>query len=140
MPSIILKTRVNPRGYEVISLYAATGDSPIQKSVHRIAFRSFNGEIDEKMDINHRDGDKLNNAMSNLEVCTKSENALHRNYVLGKNIGSKVKNALMTDDKVRAIRALMATGVGARVAGEQFGIKRSTAAFIFARRSWKHVS
>jgi len=45
--------------------------------VHRIVWETFVGEIPEGLQINHKDGNKLNNHLSNLEVVTPKENMRH---------------------------------------------------------------
>lgn len=42
--------------------------------VHRLVWKLFNGEIPEGYEINHIDGNKSNNKLSNLELMTREEN------------------------------------------------------------------
>lgn len=55
-------------------------------AVHRLVAKAFIPNPDNLPVVNHIDGDKTNNNLSNLEVCSKSENALHSCYVLKHNI------------------------------------------------------
>jgi hypothetical protein len=62
-------------GYCPISLYK---DGKCKKTmVHIVVAHAFIGERPLKNDINHIDGDKSNNSVSNLEYCTRSENMIH---------------------------------------------------------------
>lgn len=45
--------------------------------VHRLIALTFIPNPEDKEDVNHKDGDKLNNLLSNLEWCTRSENMVH---------------------------------------------------------------
>jgi len=46
-------------------------------SVHKLIWEYFNGNIPKGLQINHKDGNKLNNSLSNLEVVTQQENLKH---------------------------------------------------------------
>ena len=45
--------------------------------IHRLVAETFIPNLDGKSEINHIDGDKYNNNVTNLEWCTHSENGLH---------------------------------------------------------------
>jgi len=47
------------------------------KSVHRLVAEAFLPNLHNLPQINHIDGDKLNNTLSNLEWCDASENQIH---------------------------------------------------------------
>lgn len=62
---------MNHSGYYSVSTFGKHG------LVHRLVVEAFIGEIPEKMEVNHLDGNKINNDISNLEICTRSDNMLH---------------------------------------------------------------
>ena len=55
-------------------------------SHHSIVYYSFAGhrpyKKKDRLEVNHKDGDKTNNTLSNLELVTHAENHQHRCYVL----------------------------------------------------------
>ena len=57
--------------------------------MHRYVWRFYNGEIKEGYDVHHRDRDRTNNRIGNLEVISKSEhsklyNSGHNQYTYPK--------------------------------------------------------
>ena len=43
--------------------------------VHRLVWETFKGQIPDGMEIDHKDTHRDNNALTNLKVCTRKENA-----------------------------------------------------------------
>lgn len=76
----ILKPSVNGNGYAQVRLCKNSSYKVI--TVHRIVASSFIDNCDNKPEINHKDGNKTNNKVSNLEWCTSSENQKHA-YKMG---------------------------------------------------------
>lgn len=70
-----LKTRINKNGYEEVQLSI----NGIRKNyrIHRLVGIAFLDNIENKPYINHKDGNKLNNNLYNLEWCTAKENDNH---------------------------------------------------------------
>lgn len=58
---------------------------------HRIVASLFIPNIQNKRYVNHIDGDKLNNNITNLEWCTASENEKHSYNILKKKVWNKEK-------------------------------------------------
>jgi hypothetical protein len=69
---------VCPKGYFRITL-GIPGHASRTKSVrtHRLVWTLANGPIPEGLQVNHKDHDKQNNRLGNLELTTQSENMRH---------------------------------------------------------------
>ena len=52
-------------------------NKPKTHHLHRLLANAFIPKIDGKRYVNHKDGNKLNNELSNLEWCTHQENMKH---------------------------------------------------------------
>lgn len=77
-----LKWSINPRGYGMIK-FSINGQVK-GFGVHTIVARQFiPGETEERNQVNHIDGNKLNNNVDNLEWVTPLENMRHAIDVLG---------------------------------------------------------
>ncbi len=70
----ILKLIIARNGYCRIQL---CNNGLKEKLVHRLVYEAFIGSIPEKMCINHKDEDKTNNSLSNLELVTHAQNNVY---------------------------------------------------------------
>lgn len=71
----VRKPRPDSYGYLQVGLYK--GGDEIKWLVHRLVAEAFVINSDNKIEINHLDGNKLNNKANNLRWCTRSENIKH---------------------------------------------------------------
>lgn len=75
-----LQGNINSYGYRVVRL--TRNGRPKDKKVHRLVALAFLPTIAGKNDVNHKDGDKLNNCVENLEWVTRGENNKHAATIL----------------------------------------------------------
>jgi hypothetical protein len=61
-------------GYSLIKLYR--DGKPFTRQVHRLVAMAFIGDV-EGLEVNHKDGNKANNNVENLELVSRSENIKH---------------------------------------------------------------
>ncbi len=54
------------------------------KKIHRLVLESFLGLDKDKPQVNHKDGNRWNNNINNLEWCSQSENIKHSHRILGR--------------------------------------------------------
>jgi len=70
-----LKARVDSRHYGYVDFVR---DSTYYKMrVHRVVWEAFNGPIPDRLEINHKDLNRTNNCLDNLEIVTHRENLKH---------------------------------------------------------------
>lgn len=71
----LLKLSETEKGYMRCFIYE--NGKAKQKKVHRMVAETFIGRIEGKEEVNHIDCDKKNNAVWNLEWCSRLENMRH---------------------------------------------------------------
>lgn len=95
---------------------------------------------------NHKDGNKSNNTLSNLEWLTPAEQQIHA-YTTGLHVGVGVKGSKnhltkYTEQQILEIRAMWDgnyTTKSYTALGTLFNIPSSTIAKIIRRTNWKHI-
>lgn len=110
--------------------------------VHRLVASAWIPNPDNKPFINHKDGDKGNNSVPNLEWCTRSENVLHA-YRTGlmSNQGIKHPQAKLTEQDVLNIRERYAKGESSYKIfnSGDYDMSYTNIKDIIAKRTWSHI-
>lgn len=78
----ILKLHLNGSGYLQVGL--SRNGKLYMRCVHKLVALAFIPNPENKPEANHKDGDKLNCKVANLEWMTHKENHLHKCRILGK--------------------------------------------------------
>lgn len=73
----VVTLSINGGGYLQKSIYCREVSKLMNLRVHRLVAESFIPNPANLECVNHIDGDKMNNHVSNLEWCTKSHNERH---------------------------------------------------------------
>ena len=136
------KTYVNKSsGYTVVII--VTENKTYFKSVHRLVAIAYvdNPDIESKVIVNHKDGNKLNNHWWNLEWMTNQENMDHAVATgLINNLGSNNPNSAYTEDQIKQVCKLLEDGIGIIEIHEMTGVSRDSIGKVKSREVWKHIS
>ncbi len=113
-------------------------------SVHRIIAETFIPNPNNLPCVNHKDGNKYNNCVDNLEWCTYSENNYHACRTGLKNIprGTKSKNSKLSYDEVADIKKCLILGdleYGTRPLAEKYGVDHRVIMDIYHNRKYQDV-
>lgn len=100
----LVAQRKTAYGYKVCTL-CKDGIKKV-KRVHVLVAMAFIDNVDEKPVVNHKDGNKENNSLENLEWMTHQENALHSINVLHHSIARKY-----TEDEIMTMEQMYADGM-----------------------------
>jgi hypothetical protein len=140
----ILKPVVIKGGY----LRVRTGDrisklksKTVSLLVHRAVALTFLPKDEERNFVNHKNGDKSDNCVENLEWCTHLENIRHAvksgltSYSFGENNG----NSVLTDELVLEIKKLYVPKTfGPTKIAKLLGVSKHAVKHICQNRTWKN--
>ena len=128
------------RNYFTVAITHPTKETGMKiLKAHRVVASAFLPNPDNLPEINHKDGNRLNNRIENLEWCSHADNVrhAHKNGLIKYAHMSGVDNPnnKLSEDDIRQIDKLLSTKVPAKIA-EQFGVGRTTIVNIKYRRRW----
>lgn len=126
-----LKPVENPSGYLT---YGYRLDS-----MHRLVVKTFIGEIPKGYHVNHIDGDKKNNHISNLEIVTPRENMLHAYRIglaSGKG-GEENSMAKLSEKDVMEMYQMFSIGKNNDEVANVFGVHSRYVSLVRHGKRWK---
>ena len=133
-----LKNILNNRGYLCVNL----SKNNIQKknAIHRLVAETFIPNPDNLSQVNHKDGNKQNNCVENLEWCTCKENIQHaRKTGLLNDYGSKNKLSKFTDEQIKFNRKKYIKNdkkYGCTSLARKFNVSKSTISYIINNKTY----
>lgn len=136
----VLKPYRHTGGYLVVTLYKSHSVKS-KYFVHRLVANSFIKNPGKRQTVNHIDGNKRNNILSNLEWATYKENLHHaRENGLTRNHGEQQKTAKLKESDVIEIRHLYAKGTRVVEIIRKYRLNSVQTVYnIIKRKSWKHI-
>ena len=123
-------------GYATLSLFR---DKRKTYRWHRLVLEAFVVNTDGKAHINHKNGNKLDNRLNNLEWATPSENNKHAHRIGIKNQKGERNNASkLTLETVREIKKRLYKKENQSVIAKEFGISQPTVSLINCKKLWNY--
>lgn len=140
----IKSTHVMKIGYVGVNL-SLNGKTKLHY-VHRVIAQAFIPNPDDKAQVNHKDFDRQNNSILNLEWATQAENSLHawtkKERVVSDVcacIGEDKPNSVLTNDQAKEIVRLLHAGLGPKEIAEKLNINAMAIYKISQGENWKHL-
>jgi|GWRWMinimDraft_13_1066021.scaffolds.fasta_scaffold01049_3 hypothetical protein len=136
----IMTPKINSHGYHDINL-RKNGKTYV-KTIHRLVMTSWHGS--SSLQVNHIDGNKLNNSLTNLEYTSGAINIQHAwstglcETVRAANTGEKHGLAKLSNVEASQVLALKGLMLQKEVAAI-FGISRSQVSHIWCGRKRSHL-
>lgn len=134
----ILSTKIDWRGYRTAHL---SNKKAKTIKIHKMVLEAFDRPKPEGLQVNHKDANKLNNHISNLEWVTASENIVH-SYKHGLQVDNRGENngqSKLTPDKVKEIRILKSEKKTHAELAKKFNVSISLIGFIISGKRWAHI-
>lgn len=134
----ILSSKISA-GYRQVVLYRNAIRN--MQLVHRLVCSAFHNNSQHLPQVNHKDGNKLNNNSDNLEWVTRSQNQLHA-YSTGlqkHQFGSARYCAKLNEDKVTKIKQMLRNGARAKDIAKEYNVDPVTISNIKTGATWKRV-
>lgn len=136
----IINPKINVKGYNFH--YLSLNGKKKGLYFHRLVAICFISNPENKIEVNHIDGNKSNNNVSNLEWCSKSENMIH-SYKTGLHKptrGSINGMAKLNDEKVLEIKKkYLFNDVRIKNLAIEYNVNGSCICNIVHGKRWKHV-
>ena len=123
----------NNKGHKRVSLFKDGKTRGYQ--VHRLVLEAF-----KPITVNHIDGNKANNELSNLEWLSIGDNIRHAIRIgLRNDKGSAHHMSKLTDEDVLKIRQMHAEGVDRHIIKDMYTVTLRQIERIIYRESWTHI-
>jgi hypothetical protein len=136
----LMRTSGGSRGYRQINLIVERGT--VRRSlVHRLVARAFLGACPAGWQVNHKNGDKGDNRISNLEYCTPAQNKQHAvsTGLCSYRLGELHQNSKLKADQVAEIRKALSLGMTQAEIGGAYGVTGGTIGAIARGDTWSHL-
>lgn len=139
-PSKVLSHNINKtNSAHLVHLYK--NSKRTAKTVHRLVMEAHCPNTDySKAEINHKDGNRNNNTVDNLEWCSRLENMQHGfSTGLINNTGSNHGNSIYNEAQIAHVKRLLNSGLSASHVAILSGVKKGTVEQVRQGKQWKHV-
>jgi hypothetical protein len=110
-------------------------------AVHRIVAASFLGRCPLRFDVNHKDGNRANPQLDNLEYLSRGDNHRHAYRILKRTVVSRTGetngNSKLTQEQVAEIRRRYVRGkISQQSLAAEFQVNQTMIGFIIRRVNW----
>jgi hypothetical protein len=112
---------------------------PSNETIHRLVALTFINNPNNQYIVNHKDGNKHNNIVENLEWCTNKYNHKHATETGLKAKGSDISTSKLNEKSAHAIKYFLKKGFTHTELSKAFNVSRPTISLISEGVTWKHV-
>lgn len=135
--AVVAKWRSREWGVDSFG-YARLSYKKFSFKVHRIVYAKYSGNmLIDGLTINHKDGNKLNNHMGNLEQITNSKNQIHKYRIL--KFPHTKGNKKISFEIANKIRDERTSGAKYNYLVAKYGLCKSSISYIVNYRTWNNI-
>jgi hypothetical protein len=132
----ILKTKINYNGYEYLIL--SKKNNVKRKYIHRLLAETFIGKS-KGLDVNHKNSNRSDNRLSNLEYVTRRENLLHGSIFGFVKVGEDCNLSTFKEKDILKIRKYFDLKFTINEIAQMYGKRNETIRRIVNRTTWRHI-
>ena len=131
-----MKASINGKGYPQVSLRHEVGVESV--AIHRLVADAFLPPCNGRQ-VNHKNYDRRDNRLDNLEWATPKENTAHGARGPNWINGERHHNSKLNCAQVSEIRRLLKTGMVQNRIADQFKVGPNVVSGIKTGKMWKHL-
>lgn len=131
-----LKPKLTEDGYLKVTL--SKNSKSKNYYLHRLVALQFIPNPDNLKEVNHKDGNKMNNNVSNLEWCTKKHNLQHASKYGLMQKGEVRPSSKLTEEQVLEIYKMKGTLTTQEIS-KLYGVSKNTICCILRGDKWKYL-
>lgn len=135
-----LKGKIDRYGYKVYGLSQGEKGKMLHRTAHRLVAETFIPNPENKPQVNHKDGNKLNNHISNLEWVTAKENSEHKVLFDMQAKGEDVGNSVYSENIIHSICKMIQDGYRNNDIIKELDVSRKVVIDIRGEKTWKHIT
>jgi hypothetical protein len=136
----VLKPTLHHHDYYVVSLVNTPKCLKIQGHVHQLVATAFLGDPPSKDHVvNHKDGNKHNNNVDNLEYVTVYENSVHAQNMGLYKIGIQSGCNKLDEHQIIDVKCLLRLGVQTKQIAKEYKVSEYCIYAIKSGKTWKHI-
>ena len=127
------------KGYLTVKI-SYFNDGVKRKKVHRLVAEAYIPNPENFPVVNHKDGNKSNNCVDNLEWTTIEYNTWHAANILKAQKGDKATNLTINEKIAIKVCEMLENNMKNMDIADQLGIPRNIIRDIRTRKTWTHIS
>ncbi len=132
---------VGPKGYRYLGVHVSQNGKTTSPRIHKLVADVWleKPTSTQLLEVNHKDGDKANNCVDNLQWVTKAQNLRHAVETGLKQKGEELYNSSISEEDVHSCCKLLIDGWRVKDLADKFNISKDAVRKIRAGDTYFHI-